>query len=83
MTLADWTGTVGVALILLAYLLNNRGVLENRKEIYFIMNIVGSGLAAWSAVLLTFVPFIVLEAVWVLASVYEMVKLARKENPGE
>lgn len=77
MNLADWTGTAGVTLILLAYLLNNRGILTNRKEIYFLMNIVGSALACWSAVLLTFVPFIVLEAVWVAASVYEMIKLTK------
>lgn len=57
-------GSIGVGILLLAFVLNILRVLSERHPLYLLMNVVGSGLAAWYAWAEVNVPFIVLEFVW-------------------
>lgn len=57
-------GTTGVALLLVAFLLNLLKLLKAESYPYMALNLVGAGLACWSSVLIKFMPFVVLEAVW-------------------
>jgi hypothetical protein len=66
----DIIGSAGVGLILLAYFLNTTGLLTGRKQLFFILNIVGAGLACYASYLLNYWPFIILEGTWVLVSIY-------------
>ena len=68
MTLADWTGATGVFLILGAYILNISGVLKTSQLSFKLLNLIGASLACLASVLLDYIPFIVLEATWALAS---------------
>lgn len=57
-------GSVGVGLLLLAFVLNLRRTLTENSSVYLGMNIIGSGLAAIYAAMSGSIPFIILEAVW-------------------
>jgi O-antigen ligase len=80
MTLNDLIGTIGVGLILLAYFLNMFSLIKKDGNAYFIINILGAGIAWLAAVLIHFMPFIILEAAWVIVSVVGLVKNIKKSQ---
>jgi hypothetical protein len=67
----------GVALILIAYLANTLGKLEQNK-LYFILNVVGSGFAGYGAFLVELWPIVLLESIWALISFYKIILLDKK-----
>jgi hypothetical protein len=70
MTYNDWMGTIGVGLVLLAYFFNTIKVIPENGKFFFILNVVGGALSCYAAVLINFIPFVVLEAIWTVVSVY-------------
>ncbi len=76
----DIIGTIGVGLILLAYFLNIFSFIPKEGKLFFIMNIIGAALACYASVLINYIPFIVLEAVWCIVSVVGYLKLISKTN---
>jgi membrane-bound ClpP family serine protease len=64
MTAATLIGSGGVALLLLAFLLNLFGALRTDGYAYTVLNLAGASLAGYSSYLIDFMPFVVLEAVW-------------------
>jgi hypothetical protein len=76
----DIIGTIGVGLILLAYVFNTFAVIKKDGRLFFAMNIVGAGLACYASLLINYVPFIILEGVWCIVSVAGLVKLISKAN---
>ena len=70
----DIIGTIGVGLILIAYFGNTFKLLPENGRLFFIMNTVGAGLACYASLLISFWPFVVLEAVWCLVSVIGLAK---------
>lgn len=79
---ADWVGSVGVGLLLLAFVLNLRGVLARDRAVYQALNAVGAGLACWAAVMIDFFPFVLLEGTWSLAALAALVGGGRRLGPG-
>ena len=61
---ATLIGTVGVALLLVAFLLNLLKLQRASDTPYMTLNLVGAALACWSSVMIRFLPFVVLEGVW-------------------
>lgn len=57
-------GSIGVGLLLLAFVLNMLKKLSERHPAYLVMNAVGAGLAAWYAWAGGIIPFVILEGVW-------------------
>ncbi|HVZ56574.1 MAG TPA: hypothetical protein VG870_07945 [Chitinophagaceae bacterium] len=78
MTLTDWTGTLGVTLLLLAYLLNLFGLLPRQGIWYGLLNLAGALLACAASVLLRYWPFIILEGVWACVSVAGLLRSPNK-----
>lgn len=74
MTYNDIIGTLGVGLILLAYFCQTFGWLNSKSKIFFLLNIVGAGLACYASWLISYWPFVVLEGVWFLVSVFGLLK---------
>jgi len=74
MTYNDIIGTIGVGLILLAYLFQTFGVLNAKSKLFFLLNIVGAGLACYASYLINYWPFVVLEGTWFLVSVAGLLK---------
>jgi hypothetical protein len=70
----DLIGTVGVGLILLAYFCNTFGWLNGKSKMFFLLNIVGAGLACYASYLIDYWPFVVLEGVWFVVSVVGLMK---------
>ncbi len=57
-------GSLGVALLLLAFFLSLFKFIAQDGFAYIGMNIAGAGLACWSSWIIAFMPFVILEAVW-------------------
>ena len=73
-------GSVGVALLLIAFVLNLMRVVTERGSIYLLMNLIGSLMAAWYAWVGGSIPFVVLELTWGIAALVRLVT-GTKKNP--
>lgn len=71
----DIIGTIGVGMILLAYILNTFSCIKKDGGLFFVMNIMGAGLACYASVLINYVPFMILEGVWCIVSIAGLIKL--------
>ncbi len=77
--MANLIGTIGVALLLAAFVLNLLNMLRADGFAYSVLNLVGAALACYSSWLIGFMPFVVLEGVWAAAAAYALVR--RPLNP--
>lgn len=57
-------GLIGMALILLAFVLNVFKRIDSHSKRYLWMNAFGGAFLVWYAILLASVPFLVLNTVW-------------------
>ena len=73
MTITDWTGSIGVTILLIAFLLNLRNILAKDSATYLLLNVIGAGLACAASVLLNYLPFIILEGSWTLVSLIGLI----------
>lgn len=80
MTLNDWIGLTGVAILLIAYLLNLVGKLDQKSLAYILLNIIGAALACLAAFLIHYFPFVILEGTWTFVSVVALIKLIIKNR---
>jgi len=81
MSISDITATIGVSLLLLAFILNSRKMITSENLSYPILNIVGAGLCGYSAFLINFYPFVVLETVWVVVAIVSLFKIVSRGTP--
>ena len=77
MTYNDWIGTLGVGIILLAYFFNTMKWIPENGKLFFVLNTVGGALSCYAAVLINFMPFVVLEAIWTVVSLYGLWKTTK------
>ena len=68
---------IGMILILCAFLLETRNVLNSKDRSYLILMAIGSGLLAIRALLIYEWAFLVLEIIWCLAAIMAIVKYRR------
>jgi hypothetical protein len=61
-------GSVGVAILLLAFLLNLVRVLGTESYPYTALNFAGASLAGYASYLIGFAPFVVLEGTWAVVA---------------
>ncbi|HET9669987.1 MAG TPA: hypothetical protein VFQ93_10290 [Casimicrobiaceae bacterium] len=71
---ANLIGSIGVALLLGAFVLNLAKRLTTTAPTYSVLNLVGASLACYSSYLINFLPFVVLEGVWALAALGALVR---------
>jgi hypothetical protein len=74
MSTSDLLATAGVSILLIAFLLQILKVIRVESNSYSLMNLVGAALAGVSAWMINFMPFVVLESVWVLVSLFNLLK---------
>jgi hypothetical protein len=74
MSYEDIIGVIGVGLILVAYFLHTAKFIENNGKLYYVMNIFGAALACYASFLIRYAPFVVLEGVWTIVSIYGLMK---------
>ena len=70
--MAHLIGTIGVALLLAAFVLNLLKLMSAEGYAYTLLNLLGAGLACYSSYLIDFVPFVVLEGVWAVAAAFAL-----------
>jgi hypothetical protein len=79
MTLTDWIGFIGVTLLLIAFFLHLKGIIEKEDLAYILLNVIGAFLACLASVLLHYMPFIILEGCWTAVSLYALTKYLKSK----
>lgn len=77
-TFADITGSVGVFILLLAFVLNLLNKISRDSILYIVLNIIGAALACYASYLINYIPFIILEGVWTFISLIALVRYKKK-----
>jgi hypothetical protein len=77
MTNSEWVGSLGAALLLLAFGLNLFGWLARASRRYQGLNVLGAGLACYASWRIGFLPFVVLEGIWALVAFTALVRPSR------
>lgn len=75
---ADIIGFTGVAILLLAFLLNLLKVLDYNNRVYISLNLAGAALACYASYMISYTPFIILEGCWFLVSMIVLVQSFKK-----
>jgi hypothetical protein len=74
-------GFAGVALLLLAFVLNLLKRLPTEGYAYLLLNLTGAALAGWSSYLIDFMPFVLLEGTWAIVAAVQLARLpVRRSN---
>jgi uncharacterized protein with PQ loop repeat len=76
----DWIGFIGVAILLLAFLLNLFKKLSTNSLAYILLNIIGAGMACIASWLIHYIPFVILEATWTVVSVVALINYFSSER---
>lgn len=69
MNFSTLIGSLGVTLLLLAFFLNLFGLFSQKNRVYIWLNIAGAALSCYASVLINYLPFIILEAIWCLVAI--------------
>ncbi len=77
MKFSDILASIGVIILLIAFLLNLYKKLPASSKIYSLMNFIGAGICCLSSYLIRFYPFIVLEAVWAFVALLSLFNVPR------
>lgn len=80
MSYNDIVGTIGVGLILLAFFCNTFQLIPKEGKLFFIMNIAGAALACYASWLINYSPFIILEGIWTLVSIFGFIKTFKQKS---
>jgi len=81
MSYSEIIGTVGVGLILVAYFCNIFNWIDGKGKLFFVLNIIGAGLACYASWLIDYWPFVILEGTWFLVSVIGLYQSGRYKRP--
>lgn len=75
--LGNILGSIGVTILLAAYVLNVTGRIGNESATYAALNILGAGITGYSSWVIGFIPFVVLEVVWALVALFALIRAMR------
>jgi hypothetical protein len=77
MKLSDIIASLGVIILLVAFLLNLYKKLEANSRAYCAMNFIGAAMCGISSYMIDFYPFVVLESIWAGFALVSFVKASR------
>ena len=77
MKASDIIGSVGVVILLIAFLLNLYKKLPAKSKAYSLLNFIGAAICAYSSWLISYYPFIILEGIWSLVALVSLFKVPR------
>jgi hypothetical protein len=81
MTIPDLIATVGISMLLIAFVLNSMKPISSETKSYALLNVTGAALCGYSAYLIGFYPFVVLETLWAIAALASFVKIVSRGTP--
>jgi len=77
MKLSDVIASIGVIILLIAFLLNLYKKIPANSRTYCFMNFAGAALCGFSSYLISFYPFVVLESIWAGFALVSFFKVPR------
>jgi hypothetical protein len=77
MKVSDIIASVGVIILLIAFLLNLFKKIDTESKLYASMNFIGAGLCGYSSYLISFYPFVILEGIWAFVALLSLLKVPR------
>ena len=77
MKFSDILASVGVIILLIAFLLNLYKKLPAQSKLYGTMNLIGAGVCCFSSYLIRFYPFVLLEGVWAFIALLSLFNVPR------
>jgi len=77
MKTSDILASIGVIILLIAFLLNLYKKLPADSKIYALLNLLGAGICCYSSYLISFYPFVVLEGVWGFVALLSLFNVPR------
>ena len=80
MNFSEITGSIGVGILLLAYLLNILKIIQTEGLAYPLLNFIGAGIACFASWLIPYIPFVILEGVWTLISLMGVIRKLRVKS---
>lgn len=72
MNINDVIGSIGVMLMLIAFILNINDTIDDDDLSYILLNLVGGIIAFIASYLISYYPFMVLEATWSMVSLWAL-----------
>lgn len=75
MNINDIIGTIGVGMVLVAYFLNIFSLIKKDGIVFYILNIIGGAISCYASIRIHFLPFIILEGIWTIVSIFGLVLL--------
>ena len=72
MTNNDLVGTIGVTMMLVAFILNIADRLSNDSPFYILLNMIGGCFACAASIMINYTPFVILEGTWTIISAWAL-----------
>lgn len=80
MELNDIIGSIGVTMMLAAYILNLTDRVDDDDLTYILLNFFGGILACIASCIIKYVPFVILEGVWTLVSGWGIIDYIKRKK---
>jgi len=77
MKASDIIASIGVIILLIAFLLNLYKKISANSTPYTFMNFLGAAICGFSSYLIGFYPFVVLESIWAIFALVSLIKVSR------
>jgi hypothetical protein len=77
MKTSDVLASIGVIVLLVAFLLNLYKKLPAQSKFYGLLNFIGASICCFSSYLISFYPFIILEGVWAFVALLSLFNVPR------
>ena len=77
MKTSDILASIGVIILLIAFLLNLYKKLPASSNVYKLCNLIGAGICGFSSYMIHFYPFVVLEGIWASVALLSLFNVPR------
>ena len=77
MSISDIIASLGVIILLVAFLLNLYKKVPAESRIYTALNFVGAAMCGLSSYMIKFYPFVVLEGIWAAFALFSFINVPR------
>jgi hypothetical protein len=74
MSVANWVASIGVGILLVAFFLNIFGYVNNKSNLYALLNAIGGLISCYASWMVDFYPFVVLNIIWSFTALLSLFK---------
>jgi hypothetical protein len=81
MKVSDIIASIGVIILLVAFLLNLYKKLSAQSKAYSLLNFIGAGICCFASFMIKFYPCVILEGIWAFVALVSLFKVPRGTSP--